>query len=134
MIHGIVYIGSDDTNLYAVDAVTGKEKWRFATGGWVLSSPSVADGIIYVGSNDKNLYAVGKTSSPLTTVPAAISSTPVSLSGTTIPQTVVPDPTPSPPSGQESDPAGALPVLAVTALMLFPAGRKYRVSRKKGKP
>ena len=38
--------------------MTGKEKWRFATGDQVESSPAVANGIVYVGSEDKNLYAI----------------------------------------------------------------------------
>ena len=55
---GVVYVGSVDDHLYAVDALTGQEKWRFRTGSWVLSSPSVVDNIVYVGSVDNNLYAV----------------------------------------------------------------------------
>ncbi len=56
--NGIVYVGSQDWNLYAIDAVTGKEKWRFGTGGAVYSSPAVSNGIVYVGSWDNNLYAI----------------------------------------------------------------------------
>ena len=33
-------------------------KWKFHTGGYVISSPAVADGTIYVGSADGNLYAL----------------------------------------------------------------------------
>ncbi len=33
-------------------------KWKFRTGGQVISSPAVADGTIYVASTDGNLYAV----------------------------------------------------------------------------
>ena len=56
--NGIVYVGSEDKNLYAIDAVTGKEKWRFTTGDHVFASPTVADGSVYVRSEDKNLYAI----------------------------------------------------------------------------
>ncbi|MBN2224508.1 MAG: PQQ-binding-like beta-propeller repeat protein [Deltaproteobacteria bacterium] len=55
---GIVYVGSFDMHVYAIDAATGVEKWRFKTGNWVESSPAVADGIVYVGSNDNHLYAL----------------------------------------------------------------------------
>ncbi|MER5911896.1 PQQ-binding-like beta-propeller repeat protein, partial [Streptomyces sp. NPDC001982] len=55
---GVVYVGSDDNNLYAVDARTGKKRWAFPTGSAVSSSPTVADGVVYVGSDDNNLYAV----------------------------------------------------------------------------
>jgi outer membrane protein assembly factor BamB len=34
-------------------------KWKFHTGGLVISSPAVVDGTVYVGSADGNLYAVG---------------------------------------------------------------------------
>jgi outer membrane protein assembly factor BamB len=54
----VVYVGSDDKNVYAIDAVTGKEKWRFITGGAVTSSPAVSGGVVYVGSDDKNFYAI----------------------------------------------------------------------------
>jgi outer membrane protein assembly factor BamB len=33
-------------------------KWSFATGGAVVSSPSIADGRIYFGSHDKNIYCL----------------------------------------------------------------------------
>ena len=56
--NGVVYIGGWDINLYAIDAVTGKEKWRFATGEFVRSSPAVSNGVVYVGSTDNNLYAI----------------------------------------------------------------------------
>jgi hypothetical protein len=44
--------------VYAIDAVTGRERWRFKTGNWVDSSPAVSNGIVYVGGTDKNLYAM----------------------------------------------------------------------------
>ena len=54
-----VYVGSNDHDLYAVNAATGNQNWAFPTGGYVVSSPAIGDnGAIYVGSNDNNLYAV----------------------------------------------------------------------------
>jgi outer membrane protein assembly factor BamB len=55
--NGIVYVGSLDHHLYALDARTGAQVWSAPTGGAVLSSPAVADGVVYVGSDDKNVYA-----------------------------------------------------------------------------
>ncbi|WP_234425718.1 protein kinase domain-containing protein [Streptomyces kebangsaanensis] len=56
---GVVYVGSSDYNLYAVDAATGKRHWAFPTSNAVMySSPAVADGTVYVGSRNHNLYAV----------------------------------------------------------------------------
>ncbi len=33
---GVLYPGSHDGNLYAVDIKTGEEKWQFQTGDWVV--------------------------------------------------------------------------------------------------
>jgi len=33
-------------------------KWKFHTGGSVISSPAVVNGVAYVGSKDESLYAV----------------------------------------------------------------------------
>ncbi|MFE7776233.1 PQQ-binding-like beta-propeller repeat protein [Streptomyces sp. NPDC057445] len=55
---GVVYVGSGNGTLYAVDSGTGKERWTFRTGEMIESSPAVADGTVYVGSGDGNLYAV----------------------------------------------------------------------------
>lgn len=56
--NGTVFVGSDDDNLYAIDAATGQERWRFSTGGDVDSSPAVMDGTVYFGSFDGNIYAL----------------------------------------------------------------------------
>jgi outer membrane protein assembly factor BamB len=37
---GVVFVGSTDGNLYAIDAATGAERWKFATQGRVVSSPA----------------------------------------------------------------------------------------------
>src|SRR3984885_9936082 len=54
----MVYVGSFDRSLYAVDARTGAKVWSFPTGGSVFSSPAAADGLVYVGSGDGNMYAL----------------------------------------------------------------------------
>lgn len=55
---GVVFIGSQDKTLFAVDATTGVRKWGLATNGAIVDSPAVAGGIVYIGSFDNNLYAV----------------------------------------------------------------------------
>jgi outer membrane protein assembly factor BamB len=57
--NGVVYVGSDDNNLYALNATTGAKLWSYTTGGYVDSSPSVVKGVVYVGSDDGNVYAIG---------------------------------------------------------------------------
>jgi len=53
-----VYFGSDDRRVYAVDALSGRRIWRFATGGEVYTSPNVVDGTVYIGSANGRLYAL----------------------------------------------------------------------------
>jgi hypothetical protein len=56
---GTVYIGSDDSNVYAITGATGEVKWKFNTDGKVFSTPCLsADGTLYVGSDDRHVYAV----------------------------------------------------------------------------
>ena len=58
MANGVVYFGSDDFNVYALNASTGAKLWSFTTGDQVVSSPAVANGVVYIGSEDHNLYAL----------------------------------------------------------------------------
>jgi outer membrane protein assembly factor BamB len=62
---GILYVGSSDHNLYALDAASGMLRWKFATHGRVTSSPAVAAGRVYFGSYDSNLYALDAASGAL---------------------------------------------------------------------
>jgi outer membrane protein assembly factor BamB len=56
--NGVVYIGSEDYNVTAINATTGAKIWNFTTGGTVWSNPAVANGVVYVGSNEPNVYAI----------------------------------------------------------------------------
>jgi ABC-type branched-subunit amino acid transport system substrate-binding protein len=58
VVDRVVYVGSCDNYVYALDAATGKERWRFQTGDSVFSSPAVVDGVLYIGSNDSYVYAL----------------------------------------------------------------------------
>jgi len=53
-----VFIGSDDKNVYCLDADTGSKIWSFITNGVVDSSPAVADGKVYFGSRDGSIYCL----------------------------------------------------------------------------
>lgn len=55
---GVVYFGSSDTNVYAVNAKTGTIKWKFKTNGSVHASPTLYKGTIYIGGWDACLYAI----------------------------------------------------------------------------
>jgi len=52
---GALYFGSGDGNFYAVDALTGAERWRYKTGGPVTSSAAVANGAVFFASRDGKL-------------------------------------------------------------------------------
>ena len=56
--NGLVFFGSDDYELHAVDLETGKQVWAFATEDLIEAPPMVHGETVYVGSNDFRLYAV----------------------------------------------------------------------------
>ena len=56
--HGVVYFGSGDGNVYALETASGALKWKFQTADVVHASPAVADGTVFVGSWDSYFYAL----------------------------------------------------------------------------
>ena len=82
LIEGVVYVGSGDGALHAVDARTGRRVWRFETGGKVRVSAVQAGDRVVFGSLDNKVYAVDArrgtlawsvdTRAPVTTAPALV--------------------------------------------------------------
>ena len=58
----LVYFGTRGKYLYAVDAKTGLEEWKYRTHGGVLSSPTVSEGVVYFGCFGRKLYALQRIS------------------------------------------------------------------------
>ena len=56
--NGIVYIGSGDGHVYALDAYTGTPIWNYPTGSKIESSPAVVNGILYIGSANGCVFAL----------------------------------------------------------------------------
>jgi len=55
---GAVLFGSDDGNVYAVDAASGRQRWKAHTGGPVPSTPAVWGDRVFAVSYDGRLYAL----------------------------------------------------------------------------
>ncbi|MFZ7138366.1 MAG: PQQ-binding-like beta-propeller repeat protein [archaeon] len=58
VVNGVVYAGSQDMSIYAVDAYSGDLVWKYQTNGTIESSPAVVDGKAYVVSDDGFLYCL----------------------------------------------------------------------------
>lgn len=58
LVNGVLFVGSADHRLYALDAKTGKNRWEFKTDSGVASSPAVSEGTVYFSSYDGAFYAV----------------------------------------------------------------------------
>jgi eukaryotic-like serine/threonine-protein kinase len=56
--NGMVYFGSGDHNVYALDKKNGDLKWKFTTGNVIHASPAIDGGTLYIGSWDRYLYAL----------------------------------------------------------------------------
>ncbi len=54
---GTVFVGSDDNNLYAIDAAAGSLKWQYPALGRVYT-PTAKDGLVFAASFDNNIYAL----------------------------------------------------------------------------
>lgn len=55
---GIVYFGSYDNHLYAINASTGELIWKYLCDGGIVSRPIVCDDNLIFGSEDHRLHAV----------------------------------------------------------------------------
>jgi outer membrane protein assembly factor BamB len=55
VVGGVVYVGSSDNGLHAVDASTGESLWTAPLHNVVSSSPALANGVVY--ATDGNLFA-----------------------------------------------------------------------------
>ncbi len=58
MHNGILYFGAADEYFYSVDIKTGKELWRFKTGGVITGRPAVVNDRVFFTSFDQNCYAL----------------------------------------------------------------------------
>ncbi len=57
--NGVMYVGSNSGQMYALNASTGTILWNFASGGTVIDGPSIVDGTLYWGSGYRNIVGTG---------------------------------------------------------------------------
>jgi polyvinyl alcohol dehydrogenase (cytochrome) len=55
---GIVYVGSQNGTVYAIQADTGCIAWAFAAAGGVRTAIAIGDGVVYFGDTAANVYAL----------------------------------------------------------------------------
>ena len=58
IVDGVVYVGSEDGILFAVDLATGKPKWQYKTEEAIRSSPTVYRGDVFFGDSEGIMHAV----------------------------------------------------------------------------
>ena len=56
--NGIIYVGSCDNNLYALDSASGEFIWKVPTSGGIVSKPVIHENMVFFGSEDGKLYVV----------------------------------------------------------------------------
>ncbi|HEX6226610.1 MAG TPA: PQQ-binding-like beta-propeller repeat protein [Chryseolinea sp.] len=59
---GIVYIGSLDSSLYAIEMSSGKLKWKLRTGGEIRSTVCLSGDKLFLYSGDATLYSINRVS------------------------------------------------------------------------
>lgn len=57
-IHTMLFVGSQDGSLYALNAADGTKLWSVKTGGAKVTSPVATKTIVYAGSSDGSIYAL----------------------------------------------------------------------------
>ncbi len=63
--NGVVYVGSNDFRLYALNARDGSMRWTYRTHGPVSSSPAVWNGAVFAASLDGYVYSLDAQSGTL---------------------------------------------------------------------
>ncbi len=62
LVHDCVIFGSMEGSVIALEAATGKERWRFKTEGEIHAAPNIVEvngrSLVLIGSYDNNLYAL----------------------------------------------------------------------------
>jgi len=57
-INKSIFFGSNDGNLYALNAKNGNLLWKYTTGSAIQNTPTISNQTIFFGSNNQKLYAL----------------------------------------------------------------------------
>ena len=55
---GVIFVGSYDHNLYALEASNGNFVWKYPAEGGIVSKPAIHENKIYFGSADEHVHAI----------------------------------------------------------------------------
>jgi len=58
IVDGVVYVGSDDEFLYALNLSNGEVKWRYKTDGAIRNGVAVSGGCVYVGDEYGKFHCI----------------------------------------------------------------------------
>jgi len=58
LVGNLLYVGSWDQHVYALDITTHRPRWTFDAGASISGSPAYANGTVYIGTDDGQLYAL----------------------------------------------------------------------------
>ena len=98
--NNIVFYGSCDGYVFALNANNASIVWSYPTGIFVFASPAIVNGIVYVGSYDGYLYALGVSPAPTpvqTPTPSPQPTATPTSTPTSSPEAIsAPSPTPQP--------------------------------------
>jgi outer membrane protein assembly factor BamB len=76
VVGGLVYVGCDDGQLFALDTATGDQRWQIQTMASVGTAPAVDGGLVYIGSSQNsltgNLFAIDALTGPTGGIPATV--------------------------------------------------------------
>jgi outer membrane protein assembly factor BamB len=53
----LIFIGSDDGNLYGLNRETGQQAWQYRLGGAIVAGATIIDDKLFVGAADRRLHA-----------------------------------------------------------------------------
>jgi len=63
--NGRTFFGAMNGTMYAVDSVTGDNRWDYTSGGPILNTAGYTNGVIIFGSMDGNIYGLNETDGSL---------------------------------------------------------------------